>query len=94
MAQRTHLDEKEVAAYRAATDRARAAEGYLRCEGCGRSLLDGQEQRHHIRYRSQGGPTTPDNLLVLCLACHGLAHHLRIADPHWPGVPADGPTNN
>ena len=29
---------------------------------------------HHIRERSQGGPTRPDNLITVCMRCHGLVH--------------------
>jgi 5-methylcytosine-specific restriction endonuclease McrA len=68
---------RERAAYRLVTERACTAEGYLACEGCGRSLLDGEEQRHHIQFRSQGGKTEPENLTVLCHACHALAHGIR-----------------
>lgn len=41
--------------YAEATERARTKEGWLVCESCGRSMLDGTEQRHHIRHRSLGG---------------------------------------
>jgi 5-methylcytosine-specific restriction endonuclease McrA len=68
---------RERAAYRLATERVRSLEGYLACEGCGRSLLDGQEQRHHIKFRSHGGKTEVENLAVLCHACHALAHGIR-----------------
>jgi 5-methylcytosine-specific restriction endonuclease McrA len=70
------------AAYRTVTERARTAEGYLQCEGCGRSLLDGQEQRHHIQFRSQGGATDVANLLVLCVPCHSGAHGVRTFAVH------------
>ena len=69
------------ATYQAATEHARTPFGYLRCQGCGRSLLDGQEQRHHNVYRSHGGQTSVDNIAVLCIACHGAAHHLRVILP-------------
>jgi 5-methylcytosine-specific restriction endonuclease McrA len=68
-------------AYRAATERARTPEGYLICEGCGRSLIDGQEQRHHVLYRSQGGQASADNIAVLCLACHSSMHGVRTVLP-------------
>ena len=76
---RSRLSARKRAAYRLTTERARSVEGYLACEGCGRSLLDGEEQRHHIRFRSQGGKTEPENLTVLCHACHALAHGIREA---------------
>lgn len=68
-------------AYQAATERARTPEGYLACENCGRSILDGQEHRHHIKYRSQGGKTSSDNIALLCLACHSSMHGVRVALP-------------
>lgn len=37
------------------------------------------EHAHHIRLRSQGGPTTSDNLLACCHACHTHIH----ANPAW-----------
>jgi 5-methylcytosine-specific restriction endonuclease McrA len=76
------LSSAERAVYHTATERARTAEGYLQCEGCGRSLLDGQEQRHHIQFRSQGGATDAANLLVLCLPCHTAAHGVRTVTVH------------
>lgn len=71
------------AEYTAATERARTPDGYLVCEcpgckahaePCGRSLLDGMERRHHRIFRSQGGPTTAENILIVCDLCHD-AHH-------------------
>jgi 5-methylcytosine-specific restriction endonuclease McrA len=73
------LSARERAAYRLATERTRTVEGYLACDGCGQSLLDGQEQRHHIQFRSQGGKTEPDNLAILCGSCHRTAHGIRPA---------------
>ena len=32
-------------------------------------------QAHHIRPRSQGGPTDIDNLMLLCWGCHQKVHH-------------------
>lgn len=29
---------------------------------------------HHLRYRSQGGPTRASNLITVCVACHALLH--------------------
>lgn len=31
---------------------------------------------HHIRFRSQGGSDTPDNLVWLCRPCHDKRHGL------------------
>ena len=58
-------------AYQAATERADGV-----CEGCGRLA---PLERHHRRFRSRGGKTTPENLLLLCgmgntSGCHGKAH--------------------
>jgi 5-methylcytosine-specific restriction endonuclease McrA len=66
------------AAYEATTERARTPDGYLVCERCGRSLLDRQAQRHHVIFRSHGGPTEERNLLVLCVRCHAAAHGIRV----------------
>lgn len=64
--------------YHIATERARDPEGFLRCERCGHSILDGQEFRHHIKLRSQGGSTTAENISVICLPCHNAAHGIRM----------------
>lgn len=42
-----------------------------RCRACSspRSL-----QAHHIRWRSEGGPTTASNLACLCGRCHSMVH--------------------
>lgn len=42
-----------------------------RCRWCG---TDQNVQIHHVRYRSQGGPDTPKNLISICADCHELAH--------------------
>ncbi|MBI4606090.1 MAG: HNH endonuclease [Planctomycetes bacterium] len=49
-----------------------AAHGH-RCArpGCGRRL---GLHCHHIRPRSEGGATAPENLLALCPTCHSLVH--------------------
>lgn len=41
------------------------------CRWCG--TTDGV-QIHHVRYRSEGGPDTPRNLISLCATCHERAH--------------------
>ncbi|HGY90122.1 MAG TPA: HNH endonuclease [Planctomycetes bacterium] len=43
-----------------------------RCRAC--STKGTSLQVHHIRWRSKGGPTTPENLTVLCGRCHALVH--------------------
>jgi len=53
----------------------------LRCRVCGEyGGLD--IQRHHIRMRSAGGPTTTGNVVSLCAGCHLVGVHggrLRIS---------------
>lgn len=39
-----------------------------RCEYCGEEF--DQPDVHHIKPRSEGGPNTPSNLIVLCPNCH------------------------
>lgn len=58
-------------AYQVATDR---ADG--KCEGCGKYA---PLERHHRRFRSRGGKTTVENVVLLCgwgnhTGCHGRAH--------------------
>jgi 5-methylcytosine-specific restriction endonuclease McrA len=40
------------------------------CALCG----DRGTEVHHIRFKSQRGSDTKDNLILLCLNCHRLAH--------------------
>lgn len=40
---------------------------------CGASI-----HRHHVRFRSLGGPTTLENLLSVCQKCHKAIHDKRI----------------
>jgi 5-methylcytosine-specific restriction endonuclease McrA len=76
------LTPQERQAYQLATERARTPFGFLQCEQCSRSLLDGQEQRHHKTHRSGGGETTQENIAVLCLTCHFREHNIRIECCH------------
>ncbi len=46
---------------------------YGGCGGCGEHHA--VCQAHHIRPRSQGGPTDIDNLMLLCWGCHDKVHH-------------------
>lgn len=48
--------------------------------------------RHHIIYRSAGGPDETWNLITLCAQCHDDEHHnrLRLEGPTSP-INADGP---
>lgn len=42
-----------------------------KCEWCGERV--DQPEVHHIEPRSEGGPNTPSNLIVLCPGCHAKA---------------------
>ena len=46
---------------------------YGGCGGCNEHYT--VCQAHHIRPRSQGGPTDIDNLMLLCWGCHDKVHH-------------------
>jgi hypothetical protein len=47
----------------------------VRCRACtSRKRL----MAHHIEYRSEGGPTSPENLISLCFQCHGMVHGGRL----------------
>jgi len=42
-----------------------------------RCILCGDDRSihlHHVRHRSQGGQSVPENLVCLCPACHAVAH--------------------
>ena len=56
--------------------------GYPACEECGSTKW---LEMHHVIYRSQGGLTEPDNLVLLCKRCHGERHGERVVDsePMW-----------
>ncbi len=41
------------------------------CEGCTRRLLAGDYNYDHIVPHAMGGPSTADNIQLLCKACHG-----------------------
>ena len=53
---------------------------YGGCAGCGEHSA--MCQAHHIRPRSQGGPTDIDNLIPLCWGCHDKVHYYD-----WQVVP-------
>jgi 5-methylcytosine-specific restriction endonuclease McrA len=44
-----------------------------RCQSCGamRNL-----EVHHQEFRSRSGDDSEENLITLCTACHGAAHHV------------------
>lgn len=43
------------------------------CRGCGLSSNSGLHI-HHVKYRSNGGQHTQENLITLCFKCHELVH--------------------
>ena len=46
----------------------------FKCRSCG---FRGNLTAHHMRFRSQGGEDTMDNLVTLCSACHRGIHEER-----------------
>lgn len=47
----------------------------LTCQECGfKTSRPGELFAHHIIPASHGGPTEPDNLILLCHSCHRAAH--------------------
>ena len=41
-------------------------------------------QIHHVIERTQGGTNEPQNLVTLCMYCHGVAHGSRFPElPDW-----------
>lgn len=57
----------------AMVDRRASRDGYPRCEWCGKSI--GKMDHHHIRYRSEYGSDTLENLILLCRDCHDVYAH-------------------
>ena len=51
-----------------------ARDGY-RCALCDSTQYI---QIHHVVPRSQGGTNSPQNLITLCHACHGLCHGIEV----------------
>ena len=45
------------------------------CQKCKRHV--DQLQAHHIIHRSNGGPTTKENLIALCVDCHRKEHAIQ-----------------
>ncbi len=48
-------------------------DGY-KCQHCKGKSKDKHLQCHHIVFRSDGGPDTPENLITLCRTCHQALH--------------------
>jgi 5-methylcytosine-specific restriction enzyme A len=42
------------------------------CQECGSNQID--KAPHHVLPKSRGGSDTADNLITLCLVCHGMKH--------------------
>jgi 5-methylcytosine-specific restriction endonuclease McrA len=45
------------------------------CQECGSNQLD--KAPHHIVFKSQGGEDAPENLITLCIVCHGKKHGIN-----------------
>lgn len=54
-------------------DERASRDGWLRCEWCGKSV--GRFHHHHIRFRSEYGSDTLENLICLCENCHSIYAH-------------------
>jgi hypothetical protein len=96
-------EEERRAARLAAAEKAFIEAVYAECHrrwGCAAKVCEDCRERnehaHHRQMRSEGGPTTPRNLLNVCRPCHDWIHahpaasyELRLlvpswADPHQP----------
>lgn len=71
---------EDALAYYAGVCRAVDARDQYRCRACGRrcdlkalALLD-RAHRHHVVYRSAGGPDETWNVATLCAGCHDAQH--------------------
>jgi 5-methylcytosine-specific restriction endonuclease McrA len=60
----------DAAAYRRLHRQVLERDGW-RCQNCG-SMSN--LEVHHMRFRSHSGPDSAENLITLCMACHGKAH--------------------
>ena len=50
-----------------------------RCRACGATAASPHWLHvHHVRFRSRGGLTREDNLVSVCVSCHGLLHEGRL----------------
>jgi hypothetical protein len=63
------------------------------CRVCGSRFASSQPEAHHLVFRSAGGETSTQNMVLLCAPCHHQAVHGRIIDliPVDPTLGADGP---
>jgi hypothetical protein len=63
------------------------------CEKCGKGLVRGaylNNEIHHRKYLSRGGPDTVDNLVLLCLQpCHAEIHRENL--PGFAVASTDNP---
>ena len=46
-----------------------------KCENCGRQFI--MLCRHHIKPVSKGGKNTSDNIMYVCVRCHGHIHNKK-----------------
>lgn len=54
------------------------------CEDCGKPLHEAKVHMFHHRVkRSQGGKHTPENIRLVCYACHSAYHGTRAQGSEW-----------
>jgi len=63
------------------------------CRVCGSRFATRPPEAHHLVYRSAGGETSTQNMVLLCAPCHHESVHGRTIDliPVDPTLGADGP---
>ena len=49
------------------------------CEVCAKPYMVSSLDCHHIVFRSDGGSDWPDNTILICRDCHGMAHQSKIS---------------
>ncbi len=52
---------------------------YHNCQECNGKKKDSRLHVHHIKFRSNGGGNSPDNLITLCETCHNNLHKKKDA---------------
>jgi 5-methylcytosine-specific restriction endonuclease McrA len=77
------IRDREAEAHNRAVYKAVDARDKRECRACGRKSdpnavgLLARGHRHHLQYRSAGGPTESWNLVTLCASCHSAEHVTR-----------------